>query len=44
MSLNEKEKTILSKSIVDIVMGLEPDKKRIVLTLIPENAKKVIGI
>ncbi len=44
MSLNEKEKSIISKSIIDIISGLDSDKKRIALTLFPENAKRVIGI
>lgn len=44
MSLGEKEKSILSKSIVNIVSGLNSDKKRIAMTLIPDNAKRVIGI
>lgn len=44
MSLNEKEKSILSKSIVNIVSGLNSDKKRIAMTLIPDNAKRVIGL
>lgn len=44
MSLSEKEKSVISKSIIDIISGLEPDKKRIVLTLIPDNAKVQIGV
>jgi hypothetical protein len=44
MSLNEKEKSILSKSIIDIISGLDSNKKRIALTLIPDNAKRVIGL
>ena len=44
MYLNEKEKSIISKSVIDIISGLEPDKKRLVLVLIPDNAKRVIGI
>ncbi len=44
MSLGEKEKSILSKSIISIVSGLNSDKKRIAMTLIPDNAKRVIGI
>ncbi len=44
MSLNEKEKSVLSKSIINIISGLNSDKKRIAMTLIPDNAKRVIGI
>jgi len=44
MSLSEKEKSVISKSIINIISGLEPDKKRIVLTLIPDNAKDQIGV
>jgi hypothetical protein len=44
MSLSEKEKSVISKSIINIISGLEPDKKRIVLTLIPDNAKVQIGV
>ena len=44
MSLGEKEKSILSKSIINIVSGLNSDKKRIAMTLIPDNAKRVIGL
>jgi hypothetical protein len=44
MSLNEKEKSVLSKSIINIVSGLNSDKKRIAMTLIPDNAKRVIGL
>ena len=44
MSLNEKEKAAISKSIVDIVAGLDSDKKRVAMALIPDNAKQVIGI
>ena len=44
MSLNEKEKAAISKSIVDIIAGLDSDKKRVAMALIPDNAKQVIGI
>ncbi len=44
MSLSEKEKSVISKSIIDIISGLESDKKRIALTLIPDNAKVLIGV
>lgn len=44
MTLNEKEKSVISKSITDIISGLEPEKKRIAMTLIPDNAKRVIGL
>ena len=44
MSLSEKEKSILSKSIINIVSGLNSDKKRIAMTLIPDNAKRIIGL
>lgn len=44
MNLNEKEKSLISKSIIDIVSGLDPDKKRIAMTLIPDNAKAQIGV
>jgi hypothetical protein len=44
MSLSEKEKSVISKSIINIISGLEPDKKRIILTLIPDNAKVQIGV
>lgn len=44
MSLSEKEKSILSKSIINIMSGLNSDKKRVAMTLIPDNAKRVIGL
>ena len=44
MSLSEKEKSTISKSISEIVSGLDPDKKRVAMTLIPDNAKRVIGL
>lgn len=44
MNLSEKEKSIISKSITDIISGLEPNKKRVAMTLIPDNAKRVIGL
>lgn len=44
MTLNEKEKSIISKSIIEIISGLDPEKKRIAMTLIPDNAKRVIGL
>ncbi len=44
MTLSEKEKSVISKSIIDIISGLDPDKKRIALTLIPDNAKVQIGV
>lgn len=44
MGLSEKEKAVISKSIIDIITGLDPDKKRIAMTLIPNNAKQVIGL
>lgn len=44
MNLNEKEKSLISKSIIDIISGLDPDKKRIAMTLIPDNAKAQIGV
>jgi hypothetical protein len=44
MSLGEKEKSAISKSIIDIISGLDPDKKRIAMALIPDNAKAQIGV
>ena len=44
MNLSEKERTTISKSISDIVSGLEPNKKRVAMTLIPDNAKRIIGL
>jgi len=44
MSLSEKEKSVISKSIINIISGLEPEKKRIALILIPDNAKVQIGV
>jgi len=44
MALNENEKFILSKSLSEIISELDAKKKKMVLILIPDNAKVQIGV
>ena len=44
MTLNENEKFILSKSLSEIISELDAKKKKMVLILIPDNAKVQIGV
>jgi len=44
ISLNEQERSIISKSVSGIISNLVEEKKKRMLLLIPENAKVRIGI
>ena len=44
LTLDEEKKEILAKTIKKIIDGLENERKRRVLLVIPENAKKLLSI
>ena len=44
LTLNENEKSILSKSLKVIITELDENKKKTLLVLIPDNAKIKIGV
>lgn len=44
LTLNENEKSILSKSLNGIITELDENKKKTLLVLIPDNAKIKIGV
>ena len=44
MTLNDNEKSILSKSLNGIITELDENKKKTLLVLIPDNAKIKIGV
>ena len=44
LSLDKQEKAIISKSINGIISNLVEEKKKLILLLIPDNAKAKIGV
>ena len=44
LMMNNEEKKIISHTIVNIINMLSEEKRRIILLLIPDNAKKQLGI